>query len=393
MKRTLLGALLLTGMLQACAAPKPLPPIRPVNRRVAESDSGFRTRVEAVVLSNGSVMLMDWPNRRILHIDPTLAEWVTVFDRTSPPPLTFPSVPPRLFVGQGDTTFMTDLPAQGLRVLAPDGSLVRRQGLGTQEDLARVTNLNAGAQFTAAYLYFTETLVPRRPGDFSAEPHDSLYLTRLDLAKRSRDTLAVIHMKRSNYAVPGDSIPGQPRPGTMFIAAFDVGDAIAMTPRGELAVIRAADFHVDWFRPDGRWRKSAPVGWPWIQLNDSARKAIAARQDSAYERGRVQVLQAGGRPTSRITMKTAPVPKREPAFVPMSAVADPSGLVWVQLGARSMNAVRGMPTFAAIDSSGQIVDRIAIPEGRRLIGFDRFGRLYAIAEGPVSKIEAYLLRP
>jgi hypothetical protein len=380
---TLCVGLLLSASF-ALAAQEKLPPVREISVRMAVSSDSFG-RVEAVIASNGAATVVDYPRRRVIRLDPTLAESITLFDQQSPQPLTMPTVPPRLFLGQADTVYMTDLPNRGGRVIAPDGQVVRRLGFADYEDLVRITNLNGGAQFgSRGDVYFAATLARRNPGDFSAEPHDSLLLVHV--AGPRSDTLGVINLKRTTVTVPDDSVPGQPRSGTAYWAPFEIGDAMALNTRGELAVIRASDFHVDWLMPDGRWRQSAPVAWSWKRFSADEKQRIQAAHDSVLNTGNVMMLQRQGAPRPRIVMKSAPVPDREPAFAPMSAIADPNGLVWLQLGPKTVASEYGRMVYGAIDGTGQIVDRISLPPSRRLIGISKAGNIYAAGLG---RIEVY----
>jgi hypothetical protein len=377
-------AALSSGASQAPA----LPPVRNVAIRIAQSPDSFGGGAGPVVLSTGQVVVAHRATKRVLMYDPTLAEAITIIDPASPPPNRFPAYPPKLFRGAGDTVYMTDIKSGYLRVIAPTGAIVRWQPFADPEDLGWITNLYAGAQFGEnGNVYFAATLVRREPGNFSAEPHDTLYLVHYNLRSQRRDTLGFINVKRSSTPVESGGPSGQGRSVTMYIAPFDIGDAIALNSLGELAVIRADDFHVDWLLPNGAWRHAPPVGWQWKRYTDEEKRVIAAERNASFDAGKVQVAQRADAPARSITMASAPIPDIEPAFAPMSAIADHNGLIWIRLGASSMNRVAGQPTYAAIDGSGAIVDRIQLPYDRTLIGFDKAGHIYAATGG--GRIELY----
>jgi hypothetical protein len=365
-----------------------LPPVREINLRIAQSADSFGL-VVAAVQSNGAVTVVDHRRRRIIRMDPTLAESVNLFDAAMPAPLTYPTVPPVLFLGQGDTVYMTDLPNRGVRVIAPSGE-VRRLRFEDGEMLSRITSSAAGAQFgTRGDMFYAATLVRRRPGDFSAEPRDSLYLVHVNFAARRTDTLGFLATKRQVVYVPGDSVVGGSRQQTAYFEPFWVGDAIAMNSRGELAVIRVKDFHVDWLLADGTWKRSPPVQWAWKRYTDAEKKEIFDERTAFYESGNVLALQREGTPRPRVLMRSAAIPDTEPPFAPMSAIADQNGLIWLELTPRRSPIPTGKVTYGAIDSSGQIVDRISLPADRRIIGFSKTGYVYAAGGG---RIEVYRLR-
>lgn len=365
-----------------------LPPVRELTR-IAASQTIYRSKVDAKPLSDGRIFVSDYARKRAVIVAPNLVDETIVYDSLSPGSLKYPRVPASAFVGSGDTIYVPDANAGGIRVISPRGEVVRRLRVADPEDIYRLSNLFSGTQFHGGDVYFTTTLVPRRPGNFSAEPHDSLYLVRLSLATGRRDTLGIVLSPRGNRVIPTDSIPGEPQLDVMFGAPFDVGDAMAVTSTGSLAVIRANDFHVDWRGPDGKWTSTPPAQWEWMRLYDAQKRQVMADRNAIYAQGRAQAIAPVGRPVPTTILQSARVPDYVPAFVPMSAVADYRGRIWVQLGVRMIGITPGPTIYAAIDSTGQIVDRIQLPENRTLVGFDRFGKIYATSSERGSSIEVY----
>jgi hypothetical protein len=351
----------------------------------------FRSITGAAVRADGHVVLSDHQNRRVIVLDSTLALVTTVFDANSPAPLTYPRTPPTVLRGQNDTVYVSDPQANAMRVIAPDNRIVRREMFKDREDAGRIGNRFSGAQMGSGVMYFTAPLVPRVPGQFSAEPHDSAYLVRVNLVTSRRDTFGIVALKVFTKQVPADSVSGELRGVVSIFPPFESGDAIALTPRGELAVIRGSDFHVDWLSPNGTWRRSEPVQWPWHKLTPAERDTVVARGKTWFRSGNLFTVTQLGQPRPRNERELGRLPDYLPAFAPMSAIADHQGMVWLQVGARSPWSARGAeaPTFAGIDSTGQIKRLIRLPAQRLLIGFDRAGRAYATSPGPDVKVEVF----
>ena len=170
-----------------------------------------------------------------------------------------------------------------------------------------------------------------------------------------------------------------------IMPAFEIGDAMAINSFGQLAVIRATDFHVDWLNADGSWRHSPPTAWIWQHLSQAEKDSIAAIVKSSFVSGNGPV---------QMTMDAGPVPDVAPAFAPMSAVPDREGLIWVQVAPRASTRVARRRQYAALDSAGRIVDQILLPTDRTLAGFGPPGTIYVVwRDGHEATLERYSLKP
>jgi hypothetical protein len=374
-------------------ATRPLPPIQEISDLVATSELVFRSRLDVAVQSTGRVVLSDFSDRRVLMLDSALRLERTVFDRNTPPPLSYPGTVPRLHRGAADTTYVHDLPVGTMRVIAPDGKVVRRESYtyserGSRSGLYSDVHIGDGVMFYAAR-------VRQNPGQTSAEWRDSTYLVRVNFETAQRDTFGILRRQAGSQAVPAnEAIPGEPRAIFTYFSPFDEGDAMALAANGELAVIRGNDFHVDWLRADGTWRRSAPTQWPWRRMSTSEKDAFARENNAFLTASNAAAIASrpAGPPRPTDYLRVSRIADYKPAFVPMSAMADHGGLIWVQLGARTgfLPNSTDPATYAGIDTSGQVVRIFRLPSGRTLVGFDRYGRIYATTtQAPTIRLEVY----
>ena len=385
--RVTFAALLLVPGRVASAQPS-LPPVRPLSKPTLVAVVTFSPSTSFRPLADGRVIVNDIPNRSVMLFDTALVQTKVIYDNSTMGVAKYPAAGGEMFTGPGDSTYISDLPAGGFRVIGPDGRLVRRQ---TLLDIRAIISTAGGTVMGPEnQLYTATTLVPRAPREFSAEPHDSLLLIRIHLDSRRRDTLGIIDMRTPTRSEVVDSIQ---RPGGGWMAtkvhnmmpAFEIGDAMAINSFGQLAVIRATDFHVDWLNADGSWRHSPPTAWIWQHLSQAEKDSIAAIVKSSFVSGNGPV---------QMTMDAGPVPDVAPAFAPMSAVPDREGRIWVQVAPRASTRVARRRQYAALDSAGRIVDQILLPTDRTLAGFGPPGTIYVVwRDGHEATLERYSLKP
>jgi hypothetical protein len=393
--------LLASMLIAAQSGAQSLPPVRALTTPVTTATTTFYAGARVKVLADGRVVVGDAAYRTVSMVDTNLSMATIIYDKDTPAPLTYPTVPQVLFSGPGDSTWLTDLPARGFRVLSSDGRVVRRQTFADPIDGPLSVSTDAGTTIAPGHLmYFGYPLEPAPGGGFGGVPHDSLFLVRVNFDTRKRDTVGIINHITPARSVVIDSAPsvgtGSGYRPTRIVTTwqpFDVGDAMAMNSLGMLAVIRAADFHVDWLMPDGTWRKSPPPQWPWHTLSADEKRSLMDQVTKKIGEN-AMTLSPIGTQRPEVSKQIAPIPDRLPAFAPMSAIPDRDGRIWVQLGAKTLTQVDGPPTYAAIDTAGQIVDRISFPVGHFLAGFGPRGSVFAVARnGKSATLERYALRP
>jgi hypothetical protein len=213
-------------------------------------------------------------------------------------------------------------------------------------------------------------------------------------------------------------------------------DDWALLSDGTIAIVKGADYSINWVDPDGSKRTTGKVPYEWQRLDedgktallDSARKAM----EEARERAQAQMA-AGGNPmsmagagaevTTRVVvggggggapparsggapadgrggapggpggmrLELPPInlvnadelPDYRPAFTAGSARGDLDGNLWVRTTSPVGNAG---PIYFVINKKGEVIDRVQLPEGRQLAGFGKNGDVFLAvrdAEGNV----------
>jgi hypothetical protein len=122
---------------------------------------------------------------------------------------------------------------------------------------------------------------------------------------------------------------------------FAASDAFAVAPSGQIAVLRAADYRVEWFDRDGT--------------------LLAAGSPTPYDAVPVVAQERLGPFGS-----TVPGPATKPAFDSERVYVDPTGLLWVGRSERFGTTSRRYDVFNVL---GARLRTETLPAGRVLIGF------------------------
>lgn len=393
MRATLIGLALLAA---ASGAGAQLRQARPIGRVDAVSRDSFSTQATIRPLSDGRVIVNDPVARRLVLLDARLGLISVLFDATTPPPLTYPRGTVHLMGALGDTSFLGDPGARGFRVIDRAGVVVRRQSLLNMTDIAQMMPPPAGATVDPlGRIVFAQPVRPLgiTPGG-PPRSAEGLNIVRVSLDKPVRDTLFFLKATPGSNMVMTVRMPvptnGAP-PVTLQMPTlpfYSGGDAWALTSDGAVAVVHASDYHVEWIDLAGARRSTPPVSWPWNALSDSQKQRLSdsvqiVRVAWQAERAASNTASSGLPPGMILPPPTfsSTVPDTVPPFVPGSARGDLNGRIWVHEGP-SINGLppgNGNRTYDIIDKTGQIVDRVQLPDGTMLAGFGPKGLVYLLA--------------
>ena len=258
---------------------------------------------------------------------------------------------------------------------------------------------------------------------------DTVPVVRFDLGTRTLDTAGFFKINR-----PQISVTTTANGGMMMSAKqnpIPIVDDWAMLSDGTVAFVRGADYHIDWVAPDGTRSSSGKVPYEWQRLDDDGKAALldSARKEIEAARERMQaqiaaggpvtvmaggggggavefgtrVAVAGGAPPSRggdagrggdgrggdgrgagpggTRMELPPInmvnadelPDYRPAFTAGSARGDHEGNLWVRTTSPVGNAG---PIYFILNTKGEVIDRVQLPESRQLVGFGKSGEVF-----------------
>ena len=431
-KYLILAALLCATTVQA----QTLPPVRPLGATVARSTEPMGTVTTAVPLPGGKVLVNDIIKRRVLLLDSTLSQVTVVADSTSSTANAYGARPGGLLSYRGDSALFVDPASVSMLVINSDGKITRVMSAPRAQDVGfLVGGPNGFPGFDAkGRLIYRATAPIRmtgpRPGAGSGptqivpEFPDSAPVVRFDLGTRTLDTAGFFKIYRPQMSITTNASGGM----SMSSKANPIPtvDDWALLSDGTIAIVKGADYSIHWVDPDGSKRATGKVPYEWQRLDDdgktalldSARKAMEEARERAMAQmaagGGPMTIIGGGAPGDRIAvaggggaapptrgggdgraggggdgrggpagtrMELPPInlvnidelPDYRPAFTVGASRGDLDGNLWVRTTSPVGN--EGSIYFV-INTKGEVVDRVQLPQGRTLAGFGKNGDVY-----------------
>lgn len=166
------------------------------------------------------------------------------------------------------------------------------------------------------------------------------------------------------------------RLGNYQTVLFSPEDAWAVAPDGWIGVARAAPYRVEWIPPAGPAVSGPVISHKAVRITKREKELIASGAGGWQGRTTVSIVQVspgGPRPPGA----GAPPPAFEVLYAKAKTpvdlrdgfwpLLDESGRLWVE---RSMPFDAKVRVFDVFDRAGSLVDRIELPAGLRLVGFD-----------------------
>jgi hypothetical protein len=355
---------------------QPQPPVRRIGAAEVELREPF-TRVTSLrALGDGRVLVAD-ARDRILHLVDFPAGTATRVGRDGAGPGEY-GIPQSLVALPADTTLLYDPMNSRLLLILPGG---------TPGPLLRVPELDPATRGPPRAAdtrgrFFYEVSRPVEPGAlYQASKVD---IVRLDRTTRRMDTLATLQLPEKlstgARALPGGMLQ------TFTNKPLAARDVAAFSADGRVAIVRAADYRVEWLGADGARTTGPPTPFERIRLDAGEREAFLASQTRP---GNIIIRgPTGGAAPGAGAPRAAPIPRgvgsfddqpvewpdHKPPFLAGAALVAPDGRLWV-LKTRAHDDP--VPVYDVFDGAGRLVERIAIPQRTRLAGFGR-GVVYLV---------------
>lgn len=353
-------------------------PTRTLARPDAEWSEPFSQISGIRELKNGNVIVADSRDKTIQLID--FKGEAKRIGREGSGPGEY-GMPMAVFAAPGDTTFVFDVLNSRYLVIDPSGKAVSTfmmpsaapsapdAGRGRGRGIAGIGLGFAQGIDATGRLYFRAPVI--RFGNEKPATVDTTPVLRWDRRTSRVDTVGLLFspavqptITRGGGGGGGDEVRVSVRMGG-GATPFASSDAYAVTPTGDVAVVRARDYHVDWITR-GRTVSGAPIPFEKVRVTEQDKKAWADARRNAT--GIMMTNDNGNR-----RVQSAPVPQDGPppefpefkGPFASSVAAAPNGRVWVQ-----KNMPFGSPpTYDVIDQSGKVVSRVVLPKNTRLLGF------------------------
>ena len=362
-------------------------------------------------LSNGAVIVNDLTRRQLVLLDANLSKQKLIADTSMATGKSYGSALAGLIAFSGDSSLFVDPSSLSMLVIDGKGDVARVMAAPRPKDV----NSMVGGPFGTPALdprgrVVCRNLVPpkalvmnyaaRARSVLKQQTEDSALIYRIDLARRALDTVAWVKVP-----VASGSMTERPNGGLRVVERTNplpVVDDWALMPDGRIAVVRGADFHIDWIDMDGRLSSSPKIAHPWERLTDDGKEQLLDSLNADRERRREELKKAGlnkggssptsvggtpnsapflivrgylvgdvGRqspPPTEIVSEFVPakdLPDYRPAFSIGATRADLAGNLWV----RTTTPSDAGPIYDVINDKGQLVDRVKLPFGRVISGF------------------------
>ncbi len=201
---------------------------------------------------------------------------------------------------------------------------------------------------------------------------DSGQIVRYDPATEAFDTVAAVKREDVKVSTSGS---GQNRSVSMQMIPFSPRDSWAVAPDGRIAIVRAADYRLEWVTPGGAKRVGPPNAWRPVPIREAEKlewvgqSADGVSVGVTNNNGQMSVtmrrggMRMGG--SAPPDTRSQEWPEAKPPFVTNGVWVSPSGEAWVE---RSVPAGSGR-VFDIFGANATLARRVVLPEGRRLIGF------------------------
>lgn len=361
--------------LLAAVLSSPLPAQQPP-RTLPNPDATFQDPFSAIAvgtireLGNGRVIVVDTRDRIVKLIDFASGSAKDI-GRDGNGPGEFRQ-PVRLFAAAGDTTFLVDRGNQRLLVIGPDGA---------PGSTFRMEPMPApGASAVNGRFFYTQgqAVLFGPSGPVAA---DTAPIIRFDRIGGALDTIAWVHppkLKMERTSTGGMRV-GEANP-------LNPADTWMVFPDGRVAVVRVADYHVEFVHTNGRVTRGPPILHSPLRVTAADKQAEEARRNQARQSagpGRSLTPPGAQRPEQegRPPPNTAPLPPltdwpdvKPPFLWTGTIVARPNGELWIQ---RTQPAGAKGSLFDVINTQGVVTHQVRVSEGWTLVGFGN-GTAYTI---------------
>ncbi len=347
-------------------------------RRLTTPDASFPEAFSLVSglreLPDGRVMIADGLGQALVVADLEAGRADTL-GRVGQGPAEYRQ-PDGLFVLPGDSTLLVDLGNGRLTVIGPDGSFGETAPIAQGEPGPHggmVFVLPRGVD-SHGRVYFVSGFGGMRPG---GQPPDSAPILRCDRSTGAIDTLGQLKLPDRTVTRGGS---GNERMVRMLPIPMSPQDDWAVAWDGRVAVVRSADYQVEWIHSDGRSvqgkvHRYRPVSIgqaekeEWVE--QLAATGLSVRVSMENGRRSTSFGRGGGR--GQAGTDEYQWPDAMPAFRAGGTRVTPEGRVWVERYTKA----GAEPVFDVFDADAELLERVVLPAGSRVVGFGS-GAVYVV---------------
>ena len=299
MKRTTVFGLMLAAAATASAQsikPRPLGAVQATSKDLFGNPMLGPTLVRA--LPNGSVIVNDVAQRRLLLLNPAFDGLTVIADSTSGSLNGYGQRNGALIPYVGDSTLFLDVTSSSFLVIDPAGKVTRVMSPPRPADNAAIASIASGfpgfdSKGRMVYRVTTRPVLQQsKDGSLQMPvPADSQPLIRVDLDTRRADTIA--YVRTAKFVQNPVTMPDGRTITMSSQVPLATIDDWAVLSDGTIAIVRGRDYRIDFIKPDGNKMSSEKVAFDWKRLNDDDKLAIVDSLTKVRAAG-PQGMAAGG---------------------------------------------------------------------------------------------------
>ena len=230
-------------------------------------------------------------------------------------------------------------------------------------------------------------------GGFGGELPDSAAILRIDVGAGAVDTVASFKLQDRTQTTSGGPNNQNVSIQSIPLSAEDAWGAAA---DGSVVVARSADYHVEWFHPDGTVTRGPATPFETVAIGTPEKEEFVAAQGRGgggvgisvmVDNGAVQMgFSRGGPGSRRREIDNYTWPETKPPFYSGRIDVDPQGRAWI----RRHVAAGADATYDIFDGTGARVGTVTLANNKRVIGFGA-GSVYVVAydEVDLNYLERY----
>jgi hypothetical protein len=210
-----------------------------------------------------------------------------------------------------------------------------------------------------------------------ATQQDSAPLVRINARTGVFDTVTRIRVTSSTMHL--DTLKDG---GTRWRATLEVLPTIdewTTLADGTVAVVRGADYHIDWYRFDGTSVSTPAMQIDWRRMTDAEKKLRVESTRAAYEAANRETLSANDGLTIEFVEPSTLPDYMPPVFVG-GVKSDRNGNLWIVPASSSYAGYAGF-MYDVVNRRGEIQERVRFPKDRVLVGFGENGTIYMVTTG------------
>ena len=310
-------------------------------------------------LSDGRVLIAD-PLGEIVAIVDLVSGTADTLGRVGAGPRDYRH-PDALHALTADSTLLVDLGNARFIVVGPGGEF---------GETLSMTQIGEGGGLTIILPRFVDGAgrLYYEPEHFSAgNSADSAVILRFDRTGSSIDTLGAVGLARPERR--------QASGGVMLSrGALLPRDDWAVGADGRIAVVRSADYSIEWRDANGEFVRGPATEYPTVRvglaekeswLEEFFNEKVSVRTQRTADGRRSMQMSRGTSGGSRPDVEAFEWPNMMPPFRAGRTIVSPDGSVWVE---RYVSA-NDPPIIDVFDARGQKVTEIELPLGRRVVSF------------------------